>query len=280
MQPLPVTTDVFAAALGLASGLTHGRTLFRRGVRLSSRDLPRQARLLTCIGLGFVLLNVVYLPVKDNPVTAWFLPVSVEYYGDVATWVVDLLVMAFLSGAAIAVAVLERHPLRWALPVGTVVLLGTAMFTYHAFKSGVPPELRGARRSADGVILQTNGSTCAAAACANISSFLGVPKTEKEMVALLGTADDGTSNAEVIHGMRNLGFRCVKRYIRDRDASRLHVPAMLVVDLVGQPDGHAVAYMGQKDGKAEIWDPTGGKKWLGAEELRGLWRGRAIEVWR
>jgi hypothetical protein len=60
--------------------------------------------------------------------------------------------------------------------------------------------------------------------------------------------------------MRKLGFLCTKRYILDRDVSRLHAPAMLLVDLVGQVDGHAVAYMGQKDGKAEIWDPAGGKR--------------------
>ncbi len=280
MQPLPAIIDMPVAALGLALGLAHGRTLFHRGVRLASRNLPQQARLLVCVGLGFAALNVVYLPVKNTPAAAWFLPVAVEYYGDVVTWVVDLLVMGFLSGAACAVAVLERHLLRWALPVAVAALLGTAMFTYHTFKGGVPPELRAPRISADGVILQTNGSTCAAAACANIATVLGMPKTEKEMVALLETAEDGTSNAEVILGLRKLGFRCVKRYMYDRDASRLHVPAMLVVDLVGQSDGHAVAYMGQKDGKAEIWDPSGGKKWVSAGELRAFWRGRAIEVWR
>ncbi len=261
-------------------GLAHGRTLYRRGVRLFSRDLPRQASLLVGVGLGFVLLNALYLPVKQYPASAWYLPVAVEYYGDVATWIADLLVMAFLSGAVLSVAMLERHVLYRGLLVAVAALLGTAMFVYHTFQSGVPPELYAARRSPDGVILQTNGSTCAAAACANISTVLGVPKSEREMVELLGTMDDGTSNAEVIHGMRRLGFICSKRYVRDRDPSRLLAPAMLIVDLVGQPDGHAVVYMGQKDGKAEIWDPTGGKRLLDTEQLRGWWRGRAIEVRR
>ena len=280
MLPLPVLMDVPIAALGLVLGLAHGRTLFRHGVRLSSRDLPRKARLLMFVGLGFVMLNLIYLPAKNNPVTAWYLPVPVEYYGYTVTWMADMFIMAFMAGTAIAVAVLERHLLRWALPAVSASLLCTAAFTYHTFHSGTRPELQRARLSPDGMILQTNGSTCAAAACANIATFLGVPKSEKEMVEILGTRDDGTSNAEVVHGMRRLGFKCTKRYIRDRDASRLHAPAMLLVDLVGQVDGHAVAYMGQKDGKAEIWDPTGGKRWLSAEELRVRWRGRAIEVGR
>jgi hypothetical protein len=280
MPPLPVIADVFLAALGLMLGLAHGRVLFRRGVRLSSTDLPKRARLLVGVGVGFGALNMIYLPVKHYPAAAWFIPVVLDYYGVVVAWVVDLLVMAFLFGAAVAVAVLERHPLRRALPLVAVVFLGAAMQTYHTFVVSTPPELRDARFSTDGTILQTSGASCAAAACANIATALGVPKSEKEMAALLGTTVDGTSNAEVVRGMEGLGFRCVKRYIRDRDASRLQAPAMLVVDLVGQVDGHAVAYMGQKGGKAEIWDPTGGKRWLNAEELRGLWRGRAIEVRR
>ncbi len=280
MQPLPAIADVFVAVLGLLIGLAHGRALFVRGVRLSSTDLPRRARLLVMVGLGFIALNMIYLPIRHNPASAWFVPVLFEYYGDVGAWMVDLAVVTFLSGATMAVAALERHLLRWALPMVVTALVSTAVYTYHTFYTAVPPELHEARFSSDGVILQTSGSSCAAAACANVSSFYGVPRSEKEMAVLLGTTEDGTSDAQMVLGMQGLGFRCVKRYIRDRDASRLHAPSLLMVDLVGAVDGHVVAYMGQKDGKAEIWDPTGGKSWLGAEELRALWRGRSIEVWR
>jgi len=280
MQPLTLITDGAFVAPGLALGAAYGRTLYRRGVRLSSRDLSQRARLLSCLGVGFILLNAAYLLVKNNRAVAWFLPVPVEYYGDTVTWFADLTVMAIFLGVAVAVAFLEGHQLRWTLPLAGAILLGSSVYVYHAFRSHVPPVLQAARVSKDGVILQTNGSTCAAAACANISTCLGVPKTEKEMVELLETRDDGTSNAEVIRGMRELGFKCVKRYVLDRDASRLHAPAMLAVDLFGQPDGHAVSYMGQTDGKAEIWDPTGGKCLLSAAELRARWRGRAIEVSR
>ena len=280
MTHLGCQADLLIVGAFFFLGMPYGRTLFKRGLRLSASDLSRQARLLVWLGVGFVLTNMVFLPIKQYPASAWFLPVPVEYYGVEVVWAADLAVISFLFGTVTAVALSERHFLGWILPMAAAMVLGAVIYTYHAAHRTTPLELRSARVAPDGTILQTNGSTCAAAACANIATALGVPKTEKDMVALFGTGDEGASNAEVIFGMRALGFHCAKRYVRDRDASRVHAPAMLLVDLVGQSDGHAVAYMGQKDGKAEIWDPTGGKRWLTPEELRALWRGRAIEVRR
>ena len=39
-----------------------------------------------------------------------------------------------------------------------------------------------------------------------------------------------------------------------------------------------MAYIGQKNGVAEIWDPSGGKKFMDKEQLSATWEGHAIEV--
>ena len=42
-------------------------------------------------------------------------------------------------------------------------------------------------------------------------------------------------------------------------------------------ESHAVAYMGINKGKAEIWDPLEGKRYLDVRQLKKIWHGRGIE---
>jgi ABC-type bacteriocin/lantibiotic exporter with double-glycine peptidase domain len=107
---------------------------------------------------------------------------------------------------------------------------------------------------------------------------LGVEKTEREMVDLLGTTDDGTTPSQIVYGMRRLGFESRKRRVPDSDYTKLNAPAVLLVMYGTQPLGHAVAYMGQKDGKAEIWNPVSGRQLMTREQLGEIWFGHAIEI--
>jgi len=214
------------------------------------------------------------------PAVEWFVPSCIGYYDAVGTWLLNVAVISYFAGATTRVAFLERHRGRWMVLVAVVVGLACGMILYRTWTHAEPIVLPIARVTEDGVILQTSPMSCSAAACANIAQCYGIHKTEQEMANILGTTSRGTTIAAKIHGMASLGFRCVKRYIRDLDAKRLHAPALLLVDSVGGPDGHTVAYMGNDGNTLEIWDPLFGRSRWGEGELREIWRGRAIEIWR
>jgi ABC-type bacteriocin/lantibiotic exporter with double-glycine peptidase domain len=100
------------------------------------------------------------------------------------------------------------------------------------------------------------------------------------MATLMGTTAFGTDVAQVYDGLRKLGLRGRAVYIPSRDCDALHVPAVLFVDYGSEPLGHAVCLMGEKDGRAEIWNPQGGKSLQTQAQLAGTWRGHAMEVAR
>lgn len=279
MQALPLAVDALVIALGVFSGFRYGRTLFAAGVRLSSPDLIKQARALSVLGLVFIFGNTAYSLVKNYSALYWFVPWEIDYYGQTGIWLINTTLIALFFSVAVTISMLERHRLRFALLSLTAFIVVAGPPAYHLYVRPVPPELHIERLSNDGVVLQSGGDSCAAAACANICRFYGMPRTEKEMVAILGTTHDGTSPAQVIYGMRSLGFHCVKRYSRKADLSAFHAPAVLFIDLVDQPEGHAVAYMGAKDGQFEIWDSQVGKVHWSPEEAKTRWHGRGIEVW-
>jgi ABC-type bacteriocin/lantibiotic exporter with double-glycine peptidase domain len=133
-------------------------------------------------------------------------------------------------------------------------------------------------RESDGIVLQSNSSTCAAAASANIARHFGIDATEARMVKLLHTTWAGTSPAQMVYGFRALGLDAKKVQYRDRDLAKVNPPAILLVDVGIEPDAHAVAYMGRKGDLFEIWDPGSGRSELPLGTIQQRWRGRAIEV--
>jgi len=78
--------------------------------------------------------------------------------------------------------------------------------------------------------------------------------------------------------MRHLGFEARKATSPQRRAQDIRPPAVLLVDYGAEPDGHAVAFMGMKGDRAEIWDPVAGVMLVEGASLQARWRGHAIEV--
>jgi len=100
------------------------------------------------------------------------------------------------------------------------------------------------------------------------------------MAELFGTTI-GTSAAQVVYGMQELGFTCSMREIGSADVKQLTQPAMLFVDhRATGPESHAVVYVGVSNHKIEIWDPLLGKDFFTAQELATIWHGHAIEFSR
>jgi len=280
MESVPNVIDIVAIAVGLTIGCVQGKSLFRSGLRLSSRDPLRDARGFTLAGLAFVVGNLVYLAIRHYPPVEWFLPTVFTFYDVIGVWLVDLTLIAFFAGVTVVVAILEHHRFRWVILAVVAAGLVCGPPLYRFYVRPVPHVLGPSRVTKDGVVLQTTKTTCAAASCANITRFYGAPKTEAEMVDILGATTDGATLAQMIYGMEKLGFRCVKRHIRNLDPRQLHAPAILFVDCVGGPEGHVMTYMGCDPYTLDIWDPLIGKSRWGTGELCEIWHGRALEIWQ
>ncbi len=280
MNATPIVLDVLLALALLWPAARYGRAMFHRGVRLGAAVDVSSAPGLIALSFAFIIANPILLSVRSYPAWSWYLPVIVEYWNVPALWLVNVATIAFAFGAIFTLALLSRSPYRWFLPVVCAALLGGAEHLFRSSALVSVPELARPQISEGGVIMQTSGSSCAAVACANIAGLLGTPKSEADMVALLGTTVAGTSPGQVVYGMRELGFSCKKRMIPDRDITRIRPPAVVFVNLSTEIDGHAVALMRVKDGRAEIWDPSFGKSLREPNDFAKTWGGRAVEISR
>jgi len=278
MKPLPVPINILAMMAAAALGILYGRKLYARGVRLGLKTDVRQTGLLAVAGFSCIAISFSLLTLKNFPRAVWLMPATCEYYMVPASWLMTVGTVGFMGGAMGLMALQQRRLALWLLPLGCIGVFGGGEWAIQNSPWYKDPELQAAKVDKDGVIRQSHGSTCAAAACANVASKLGIPSTERQMVECLGTTDDGTSPGQIIHGMRRLGFECRKRLIHDADFTQLEPPAVLLVTYGTMPLGHAVAFMGIKDGKAEIWNPVSGKSLMTREQLAEIWLGHAVEV--
>ena len=278
MKPFPVPVDVVVAAVAAGLGYWYARRLLARGLRFEAKANARQFPLIAGLGLVFVFGNTISLWVLHHPMFSWYLPLPVDYYCVPMGWVIDAALAAFLFMAVSTLAFSRYRATGLALMVAGLAVIGVGE---HVLRHSVwvrPVEIGPAMVSEDGVILQTTGSSCGAASCANIARHYGIESSEREMAELLGTTEHGTTDAQMIYGMRSLGFECEKLRVPDNDFTQLRGPAILVVAFGTDPMGHAVAYMGHDGDKAEIWNPQGGKRMVTREQLGQMWQGHAIEI--
>lgn len=278
MKPSPVPFDALMLVVGMLVGAFYGRRLYARGVRLSAKTNARQAGLLATVCVSFIGISFGFMLLMYFPRAFWYLPLVVDYYCVPGAWAVIVSMVGLTFGAVGALLYSQRHRALWVVAPACVLVFGGGEWIIQNSVWFTVPEISGSRIDDDGIVRQTSATTCGAAACANVARAYGIEKTEREMVELLGTTDSGTTTAQMIYGMRRLGFDCRKRKINDGDFTRLNAPALLFVMAGGTPLDHAVAYMGHKDGKAEIWNPRSGKEMLTREQLAQIWLGHAVEV--
>ena len=101
------------------------------------------------------------------------------------------------------------------------------------------------------------------------------------MAERLGTTVLGTSPAEVIEGLAELGIACRRFEREDADPTALAAPAMLFVDHSATgPESHAVAFLGMDGRRALVVDPLGGLYKVTPERLSARWHGHALECRR
>jgi hypothetical protein len=251
------------------------RRLFAKDANLDMKTvLKRAPYLYALIPLSIILLIVASL---NRPALIWNLPLWLQYHYTALSWGGILAIFAFVFSLAAAVAIRTHHRERWKIVIAGILLIFVIQFIQWNYTRPIAPRLKDIV-AASGTVMQTSNSSCAAASGASIARTLGIQKTEKQMADLFGTTVGGTSGAQVIYGMRQIGFASKKVEVPDSDPERLKSPAMIFIDnqFTG-PESHAVAYMGLNKDKAEIWDPLEGKRFLTKNQLAKIWHGRGIE---
>lgn len=278
MNEVPLWLSALAVAVASLFGYAYGKRLHARGFSISARISVGDCPLIPIALLLFVLVHVATSTLLRNPQIGWPLPVFVEYHLTAALWLFKVAFVTFGMGSVAAAGFLQRHPSRWALLVFSIAAVATVegLARYSARPNLGDIEAR----ESEGVILQTNPSTCAAASVANIARHFGIDATEVRIVELLHTTWAGTSPAQMVYGFRALGLEAEKVQHPDRDLAKVTPPAVLLVDVGVEPDAHAVAYMGRKGDIFEIWDPGSGRSAVPLATVQQRWRGRAIEVSR
>jgi hypothetical protein len=272
-----MSLDIGLLLLAACAGVLVWKRLAARGIRLSLDGVVKQSPLLS-VGVPLMFCGVVAFAVATSSSSlAWHLPLWLAYYDTALMWGTLLALSTFVLSLTVVVAFQTRHQKRWGVVSAGVLVLVALHSVQWYYTQPVAPYLTHAG-TADGVILQSSGESCAAAAGANIARGFGLQKTEKEMAELFGTTRFfGTSAAQVVYGMRALGLATHKVEIPEADPAQLSSLAMLFVDHpVTGPESHAVAFIGFAHGQAEIWDPLEGKRFLDKSQLAQIWHGRGL----
>lgn len=271
-----IAADVALVSLAGFIGFRVAISLRRIHPDIDIENAPARARhLYLVIGFAAPDLALISMPDIFKPVY-WRLPFWVDYYFSEAPYWILIALFGYLFGFAITLAYRSEFARRGMVArltaIFTITLLGLHFAqTYPAYAD------LGVKTTLTGDILQTSGVSCAAASGANIAHTLGVSTTEKDMALLMGTRYfGGTSDARIHYGMRAMEIECVRVTSASRNVADISPPAFLFVDdPTAGPEGHVVALL--ESGKAAvIIDPLLGRRAATPEELRKVWRGKAM----
>ncbi len=260
---------VIAVIFGFRAAREHPELKVENALRRSKALVIISACLLAVIALSLAALF-------HDPFCA-LLPLIVQRSISWITWGVISVLGGLVSGYTLSLALARNHRQRRMLLLATVLLNVATAFSSFRFLAPVAPRL-GEAHTLDGVILQTENSTCAAATLANIAGRFGDSLSEKEAAELLKTARLGTQVGQIRSTIAALGYGYeTLKPAETKSLSQVTAPAVLFIDHpnVGN-EAHAVAYMGETERGFEIWDPLTGREIWNEAIMNRCWHGNGI----
>lgn len=275
MVGIPVQLNILLIILFILAGFLECKRLLSKDPTLDMKTILKKAPYLYVL----IPLSVIFLIAANlnRPYLTWDLPLWLQYCYTALTWGAIIAMFAFTFSLASVLAFRTKHRERWKIVIAGALFIGVVQILQWNYTRPIAPQLKDIEGSS-GLVFQSNDASCAAASAANIARMFGIRKTEKKMAELLGTTAAGTSAAQIIYGMRKIGFSCRKVEIADSNPQKIKLPAMMFVNnQFAGPESHAVTYVRFRNGKAEIWDPLEGKLLYSKSELAKVWHGRAIE---
>ena len=265
--------------VSLAGGGWLAAETLRRAPEATVETLHRSAigrvvMALCLVGVAIVGLFVLS-HVSDR--VAQTLPLLFQRYAELLIWAGVVIIFGFLSGYVCVVALRTQYRQSRLLLLATGLCNVGFLVLCVRFQSPVAHELV-ARRTEDGVILQSSDASCAAATLANVASRFGLQRTEAELARLLGTTSFGSTPGQMRYALAELGIEYRTLNCRTPRLGEVRTPAVLFVDhpSVGS-EGHAVGYFGRVGELYEIWDPLVGKVLWSEPKSRERWHGNGIE---
>lgn len=279
MVAVPLTVEILVLLACIAAGGWDARRLRRRVPSIHVDDALRHAPHLYAAAVLLVIPLAGNVALRIEPDWLWQLPLWAQYHLSALHWGLALVAFAYLFAFITTLAHATHHPERHKLPVAGVLLVAVVLQAQHTYTRPIAPTLHH-EVTPDGVILQTSGKSCVAASGANVVRLLGGDATEKQMAELYGTAD-GTSPAQVVYGMREIGIDCTPLELDPSGIEALHPPVMLFVDHPVQGyEAHATVFVGLHQDAAEIWDPLSGKELIPRRDLPRRWHGHGLACTR
>ena len=180
-----VSLPFFTLVVGIFAGIFAARSVFRDKPTVTLETVHEERGSLTSIGLAGLFVLMVPLGAQVSDRVCQLFPLWIQR--DAATFTWTLLTFAFgsLGSFAICLAALTSHSKRRRLSVA-LCLFVTAMVTAHWQLNSSIVDALGPRETSDGIVLQSTGSSCAAASVANIVRMVaGENCTEEKAAGLL-----------------------------------------------------------------------------------------------
>jgi hypothetical protein len=272
MVALPLTLKLALAGLCTLLGhLVAGR--LHRTHRADLDSALRHAPWLSLLALVTALVGGAAWLLTLRPDFTWALPLWLQYWAPALNWTAILTALSFLFATTLSLAARTSDVRGWPLLVIAIAALGGTEWLQARLLTA--PVLS-VKQTSDGVVLQTSGRSCGAAAGANVARWFGIQATEREMALRFGTTL-GTSAAQIVYGMRELGIEGTQVTIDPHALAGLEPPAMLLLEpRSALTPGHIVAYTGQQNGRPVVLDSLSGRTTWAADRVPDTWRGRAI----
>ena len=257
-------------------GVVLARASSKRYPGLTLESSLKKSRTLRIVALLCLVLVAPPLAAQVTDSICQALPLWLQGHASRATWIILGSLFALLSGFAVFVVIRTSHAKRSRLALALGALNVALFMANGRLNTGIADELS-VKTTADGVILQSSSSSCAAATLCNVVAHFGVEISEPRAARLLGTTSLGTSPGQMRYALDQLGIGFVDLNERFRELSEVRPPAILFVDhpAVG-PEGHAVAYFGTFKDRYEIWDPIYGRSFLKSGHIHQVWHGNGM----
>jgi predicted double-glycine peptidase len=271
--------QVLVAVAAVVLGWRFARGFVAKGYSLSSSLRLRDSLVLLGIVLGVAGWLGLFSLLGVDPRLLWTLPEWVELVHQDLFETGFLFVVLFLSSAVVGVARLKKNRGAWGVQIFAV--LAVCGYLGYSWKRQLPIAASLGHEVRGGVIVQTSGVSCVAAATANVLNWLGGDFAEKEMAELLHTTVNGTIAIRAAVVARELGYEACRFYAEEGEWATVQVPCVIFVDHPATgPESHCVSLMSVSQDCFEVWDPLVGRTFLSTEELAAIWPGRGITMWK
>ena len=263
----------------IIAGFLRSRLLLQqKEINLSNalQFLPEMYVLVPTAVAGIIAMIVV----RSHHQLLWYLPIWLDLISMHLIWLMSGGVFAYLFTIGLTIGLATNHPEKYKLAFATT-LLGVTICGMHIYWNLPIYKTLTNLRTAGGYVMQTSSSSCAAASAANVSTYLGLSITEKQMAKLTGTTVLGTSPGQIVRAFRSTGITAKKKTLRIAQLAALPQPAILFIDYPGLgPDSHAVALLPTTTAKLRIIDPLSGSYDIAADRFPWRWRGHLLTCHR